>query len=230
MRKIMMMVVIGVVVMTGISFGAVVEDFEDGDLTSNPTWVLDTDVGDGYITSDPVRPNNLVYTGYGDSSDHRWFVNYLDTSIQWTNFDISMEFLAIDGSFDYMYVLENNSYEFAVRVNTGNLRIYENGERDLATIPTDTFRLNEWYKFHSWYDSDTGLVRVDLREVENNTLLIERSILPMETEYGNLTIDRAYWGVRYTPWQYVDNFVLTPEPTTLVLFALGGLFLRKRKS
>jgi hypothetical protein len=185
-----------------------------------------------------VRPNNLAYKGYGDSSDARWYLNHLDTGIRLTDFDMSMEFLATGLNFDAVYAIGNNDYEFVFRLyhNLGHapqnisLIVYASGIDDnRSLIPADPFNLNTWYRLHSWYNAETTSIITELRDIETNTLFGEVSIL-LDTVRIQQTIDWTSWGVRDTPWQYVDNVVLTPEPTTILLLGLGTFMLRKRKT
>jgi hypothetical protein len=40
-RRIILSALVAILIVSGNSFAVLYEDFEDGDLTSNPTWVLD---------------------------------------------------------------------------------------------------------------------------------------------------------------------------------------------
>ncbi len=62
--------------------------------------------------------------------------------------------------------------------------------------------------------------------------LLANVVTPVEGEHEvKIRITRHYWSTCRGPRQYLDCVELVPEPTTVVLFGIGGLsFLRKRKS
>jgi len=233
-----------ILMMTGISFGIVIEDFEDGDITSNPTWIVSPDVGDGMIVSDPIRPDNLVYKGYGTPTGHRNLWTNVSNGISWEGFDLTIEFMATQNYFSLGYGIKNDSYEMGVGLwldnrspgGTGNvvLAIEEYGSyhSDSWTLfPKSNFSYNQWYKVHSWYDNSSNLFMTDLRVLDTDQLIAQASRIPTVDYSIEADINSARFGIEEVDWQYADNVVLTPEPTTLALLGVGILpLLRKRKS
>jgi len=69
----------------------------------------------------------------------------------------------------------------------------------------------------------------EVRVLDTDQLLAQASRIPSIDYSTSLGINLAQFGIEETNWQYVDNVVLTPEPTTLILIAFGSLFLKRKK-
>ena len=239
MKKIVMMLVF--LMFTGISFSAIFDDFEDGDYTNNPAWWVSASVGDGLITNDPVRPNNLAWKAYGRDTAHQ-IISTDVGGVAWDSFDMSLEYKASDsGNFHGAWFLEPEagvagSFRMGLWHDTSKdpdarLYIIEYGPsvQDIRTwIPIGNIPRNQWLKFHSWYDIDSDLMISELRILNTDMLIGQVSITP----YMNLSqagdIDVLSIGIEETNWQYMDNVVLVPEPCSLILISCGCFFLRKK--
>lgn len=67
-------------------------------------------------------------------------------------------------------------------------------------------------------------------ELDDTWVPIGGSIIaPANTAYGRVVMRLHDWQAGIGGAIYFDNASVTPEPATLLLFGLGGLFLRKRK-
>ncbi len=211
----------------------VFEDFEDGDVTINPTWYLyhtNPEVGQGMIASDPIRSGNLVYKGYGTPTGHRVLQTPLDPQIPWDSFNLSMEFMATQGYFSIWYGFKNDNYEMGVGIWYDNrspghtdyvvLGIHEAGftPESWALIPKSQFSYNKWYKVDCWYDSASGVIRARLSLLETGQIIAQVSRVPTIDYSLEPGIALARFGIEELQWQYVDNFCLAsasvPEPTS----------------
>lgn len=236
MKKLMMLLVGMVLMMVGISFGSVSETFEDGDITNNPSWDVVIEDGDGMIASDPLRPGNLAYKGYGTPTGHRMLRTDLESGISWEGFDLSLEFMATGSYFSIKQIIENDDYMMGVGVwlddrspgGTGNvvLAIEENGSYNSdswALIPKSNFSYNQWYEVHSWYDGQSELFRTELLLLDTSQLIAQTSRIPTVDYSTEPLINSTQFGIEEVNWQYVDNIVLAP--TTTVIPAPGAIVL-----
>lgn len=245
-RRIILSIVVVIFLMTSNSLATLFEDFEDGDITNNPTWTIKVDqngnpFGDGMVASDPVRPSNLVYKVYGEETAHYELRHQLDTGMSWFNFDITAEFMATAWNFHWRTEVANEDYTIQFSawcdsgaspggVNNVSLGFHHGSDADWLIIPRDQVPLNHWYKLHSWYDAGTGLFMSQLRDLETDALIGEVSGSPLVDLSLLDPIGKTSIGIEETNWQYVDNFALTPEPTTILLLGLGAVMLRKRRA
>jgi hypothetical protein len=105
----------------------------------------------------------------------------------------------------------------------------------------NVWSLDTWYTFNVTYDAETHEADFSVTERETGTIKAAKSIVVP----GGFTHELSYLGTSWygfgdtgysgvNQWAvdigYVDNVVLTPEPATLSLLALGGLALLRRKS
>ena len=234
MKKLVMVLV----VMTGISFGAVFEDFEDGDITNNPTWIITNSTGGSAIVDDPIRSNNLVMSAYGSAHAQRVLETELDDTIPWAGFDLSVEFLSSSVYFHPFFKIYSPNYELGLEIyrnDSGSstqdvlLRVSESGASTHDVFGDSYSPIDEWWRLNLWHDTNTGFVNAEIRLANDNTLLLEQSFLPLPIMATTSDISAVRIEVEQYDLQYIDNLALTPEPTTMVLLALGSILLRKRK-
>jgi len=225
------------------TYASFFEDFEDGDVTSNPTWELTTNVGQGRVEPDPVRIDNLAYKGYGTPTGHRVLTSYLEQGIAWSGIDFSMEFLATEGWFSLDVSVgygpkvtgAPDSYWIGVMVlhddrNPGFVRLFidESDSFDQILIPKSAFSYNRWYRIHCWHDNQSGLIRAELRTADTDELVAYNSRVPT-LDYGTApSIEWIKFGIEEQYWQFVDNITATgnaAERTLGVVYPSGGAIL-----
>ena len=223
-------------------FAGIIEDFEDGDWTNNPTWWISENVGSGLITSDPVRPDNLVWKAYGTDTAHR--ILSTDVSdVSWDSFDISLDYkTSSSGNFHGAIFLTpeagiDGSFRIGLWHDTQkdpDVRIYiiEYGPsvQDIKNwIPIGNIPRDQWLTLHAWYDADLGLITAETRVLETDMLLGQVSVTPHMNLSQSGDIEGLGIGIEETTWQYMDNVALIPEPLSITILALGGMMILRRR-
>ena len=233
-------------VSTPVKSTMIYEDFEDGDYTNNPAWWVYTEVGADEVTADPIRSDNLVWKAYGTDTGHRVLKTSV-SGIPWDTFDVSLEYRAAsnanfhgagklettggtDGIQFGLWYDTNKSPSFSTYANLWVEDYGYNWQADgtYTLIPIGDVPRDQWLKLRAWYDGDAGLVRVEARILETDVLLgqVSRQSVYDLSQMGS--IDVLGIGIEETHWQYMDNVLLTPEPTTIILFGFGVCLLLKR--
>ena len=208
--------------MTGIAYGEFVDDFEDGDFL-NPTW---TNVNGNSIVSDPTRPNNHVLQFNNDP-----FYTTLsgNDTVPWYGFDFRAEhFIDIDVSSGGYFHIRSDDYvvnmPFSHNGYGSNFGVsYDDGIPKLIFLIYNSM----WVEFHLWHDVETNVLNFELTEVDGE-LLGQWSVESVDiTTKSNINM-MGFWK-KNNNVHYFDAFALTPEPTTIALFVVGGLFLRRNR-
>ena len=235
MGKKIVLLVMGVLMISDISYGAFYDDFEDGDYTNNPAWSPKHPPVDAEVSADPVRSNNHTLRSYGSYTGEQILESYLDYRIPWSELDFSVEFFASTENYHSFFGVISEDYSLRMELqHTSDMEwvefvVWETNSQNKIT-PDIASPINEWWKLHLWYDNELGKVFADIRLANDNTLLAEQSFVPWSVMSTAQDISYVDLSFGLPDWQYVDNVVLTPEPATLSLFAFGLLALRKRKS
>ncbi|MHC4335776.1 MAG: PEP-CTERM sorting domain-containing protein [Planctomycetota bacterium] len=225
-----LLIVVGSLSAPNIASAVLVEDFEDGDYTENPTWIVTSDMGQDVIEADPIRADNLALKIRGIEWAGRSITASLSEGIPAEDYDASFEMLATAWWHFSAYVEFGSGVGFGLSynaVNNTNNVMLKIGDGSLVwakSVSRTNVSINEWWTIHSWYDSDTNLLMVEWRTVEDDVLIAESSMSPRRALGG--TVDTVSLRVGYEDWQYVDNISVTPEPGTLLLLGVGGLFVR----
>jgi len=99
----------------GTASTGLLEDFEDGDFTSDPEWtIFNPGYGTLTVTADPVRQGNLVLQGNGGEQGGHGLRTPI--SVAYSGFEASMEFLVTDETdFGPALTLRNGTYGIQVR-------------------------------------------------------------------------------------------------------------------
>jgi len=209
--------------------GVLLDDFEDGNYTSNPTWSFApyTSGSQVLVTDDPVRPGNHVHAYRGTVDGHRG----LDTSVDmpWAGFDFTTEYMASSAAdFNPRFNIDGDGQ---IRIELRNyhsmqFQITEAGVThsvSLADIPD-----NDWWSIHVWHAQGAGLIRGEIHRVADNSLVASLSFEPLVDYVSHAPISHFRMVTQETQWQYVDNICLTPEPSTALLL-VAGLFIVGRR-
>ena len=239
----LMVTAVAMFTMASGALAVVSEDFEDGDYTSNPTWTLEAVSGDDLVTDDPIRPDNLVWKAYGGGSSHRR-LRTSASGIYWGDLDVSFEYktsssnnfhAAWFGTIDQG--LSTIGLWYDPINHDSDVRLYILQEYGAAAdftfvyIPIGNIPRDQWLKLHSWYDSDAGLIRLEVRNLETDALIEQVSSQPALDISQLGEIDLFEVGIEEVEWQYVDNIVVAPEPGTVGLVVIGAMagLLRRRR-
>ncbi len=244
MLRFRLLVVTVVVTTAAVSSADIIDDFEDGDFTQNPTWTPGA-FGSVEVATDPLRPGNMVVKTHGTEGAHSGLATPVNQS--WTGFSVEMEFLADTTNFSpVLNVWTPGSYYIGVWLigsganglglpdgtrwliadNPENTPGWLSRDPNAPVVPFEP--INEWWRIRLFHNPADGLIHSDLHRVADNSLVSSRTYAPaLPLPAGQ--IEMVGFGMEEVDWQYADNVRLSPEPTTALLSCLAGTVLLGRR-
>ena len=219
---------------TSLCAADLIDDFEDGDYSSNPTWAVVNVAGDAAVVSDPIRTDNLVLSGSGSDTDQHRLRTVIDHPR--ADFDLRLEFYGQAGPFDITVALEgddpgSDALLWRVTGNPGSVMSsfdyhgWSISSALLAFPPGDG-----WWSMRLWSDSAGQALYVRIN-TGGPTINFSSSASVFgfagAPPFSSLSVSFAG-----TPIQHVDNIYLStvPEPASVLLsVGLLATVLRMRR-
>ena len=202
------------------------DDFEDGDYTQNPVWLLAETYHWQEVVDSPTDPNNKVIRIHGTREGASAIATILSEPITFRDFCVSYDFYAVEYNFcpeptlstqsaDYMirlrFIADNSVFHFITIT-------YVRGEYSWSAYtiyPSNIFNLNTWYKYVGYYDETNNAVIHELYNKETGNLIATAVHSLSDANFDiNKSIYSIYLGCQGTAWQYFDNVSLASEPAT----------------
>ncbi len=126
-------------------------------------------------------------------------------------------------TFQNVYFNQGASANFAQTINDGKwIRVFSGG----AQTAGGTFPTSQWVSVEMTWDFAANLRTSKVNGVPLDTALTYSSANPFNKFNIRVVTDNRPGGPEALA--YLDNFVVTPEPTSLLLLGLTSLLLRRR--
>jgi hypothetical protein len=207
----------------------VLDDFEDGDYTDNPSWDIvfyRPGMGLMSVVADPLDPGNLVLKGHGDETGHHVIGTDLETPVPWEGVRFSMDILASSGCKYHPAIFlrtDDPSYFVGVSLyydwgaqDLPMLRVYEPGSEPRFPLPSSIEHpTEEWYRISGWIEAGTQTLYLDLRRAADCSLLYEVSYTLIQDLSTLPDIIDVWIGVEEYGWQYIDNVTMSAAATNV---------------
>lgn len=198
-----------ILMMVGISYGAIIEDFEDGDYTNDPAWIIgNSHMADPVIEADPVRSDNFVVQMKGASQSEQSLIVDLETPQPWLGFNYKEEYFAQTVITNSQIILTSPGYKidwktyFNANNKLSSFRLIEGGvkhEYYITEYPDD-----EWWTIGLSHNIDTNLLTVKYSLLDG-TVLTEVSFEPSVDLNTIADITSIAFTAGMSPPQYFDN-------------------------
>ncbi|MBN2447970.1 MAG: hypothetical protein JXO22_14660 [Phycisphaerae bacterium] len=201
------------------------EDFEDGDLTRNPAWLLENPL-DWTVQADPTDASNLVAKGVQHLGRSSYLRLNLQASIPWEAVSLQADFLLTDAAefgMDLDLNIQNSSQIASTRLGTqSGIVLRTPAESGVAhAISGDGWSLSafEWYRFVLRYDQERRQFITTISHRDTSQVVGQLAYTPptaIETIPEINHIDVGVGMAAEGTVAYVDNILLR----TLSPFAL----------
>lgn len=228
----------------------VVDDFQDGDWTADPTWVVIMGGGDAEVLPDPLRSGNLALQGYRITGDQR--MRTPGPGMPFWGIDLRLEFLAPTESFGAFFMVTDGDYHFGVGVDDpspphepypflslymgeGDGHYFGNSVQYVKSIEEPV--LGEWWQVRVRHDQSLHTIQVEARLLSDNSLLAELTVpdtdwnnhfpwaFPWDSEASSAVIAFKSADPCYLDHLYVGT---VPEPTLTWALVMGACALALR--
>jgi len=195
----------------------IIDDFEDGNYTSNPVWFISNDIGSDAFVQDLLNPTNTALAMHGTDGGHRRIAT--ETGIAWSGFSYAVDFRA-DGvhqaDFQLLSNLPNDTVPSLTvrwtRTDTTSAIVLREDDIDLLTISLDYSASDNWTTVAISHDPGTHAVSLTLSDAVTGDIIADGSVM-FNADFATAgNIRYASIGAQETDWQYFDNVRLQTVP------------------
>lgn len=199
------------------SFAQQCDNFEDGDYSTNPPWLIRDDVGDVQVIDDPFDSQNLILAIHGTTTEnHAIEIFSQDPFASWDDVVLTVMWRVTSARFDLMLSIRERTperfYSIDVRIVRGEgqtaMRIAESPLHYPSHFIESIGPMNTWWELTSWPDLQEERIIFHIRNALNLSFVGEYSI-PLTADIESFNgINDVLIFARTEEWQYLDNYCL----------------------